>query len=160
MTGTRATSGSLPTRFRKRVIVATPSSMPSSTLTSTICAPPSTCCRAMLTPASRSPASTAFENFGLPVTFVRSPTFTKFVFSVTSKASRPLRRSRLGSSGATRGASPRTAPARTRMCSGVVPQHPPTTFSRPSSAKARSTRAMCSGLSSYSPNSFGRPALG
>ncbi len=47
MTGTRAMSGSVATRFRKRVIAASESSMPSSMLTSMICAPLVTWVRAM-----------------------------------------------------------------------------------------------------------------
>ena len=41
-----------------------------------------------------------------------------------------------------------------------VPPQPPTRFSMPSRANEPSTAAMCSGVSSYSPNSFGRPAFG
>ena len=47
-----------------------------------------------------------------------------------------------------------------RMCAGVVPQHPPTKLTSPCSANSRSTWAMCSGVSSYWPNSFGSPAFG
>ncbi len=46
MIGTRATSGSAATRFRKRTIAASESSMPSSMLMSMTCAPLATCCRA------------------------------------------------------------------------------------------------------------------
>ena len=55
---------------------------------------------------------------------------------------------------------PSTAAAMARMCSGRVPQQPPTTFSQPARAKSRRMPAMCSGVSSYWPNSFGRPAFG
>ena len=44
--------------------------------------------------------------------------------------------------------------------SGVDPQQPPITFSQPSLANESRTAAMFSGVSSYSPNSFGRPAFG
>ena len=46
ITGTRAMSGSVAIRFRKRTIAAWLSSMASSMFTSTICAPFSTCWRA------------------------------------------------------------------------------------------------------------------
>jgi hypothetical protein len=76
ITGTRAISGSLATRFRKRTIAAWLSSIASSMLTSMICAPFSTCCRATPSAFSNSPArirrAKAFE----PVTLVRSPMFT------------------------------------------------------------------------------------
>ena len=53
-----------------------------------------------------------------------------------------------------------TAAAIARMWSGVVPQQPPTMFRKPASTKSDVTLAMCSGVSSYSPNSFGSPAFG
>ncbi len=46
------------------------------------------------------------------------------------------------------------------ICDGVVPQHPPTRFTRPASANSFIISAMASGDSSYSPNSFGNPAFG
>jgi hypothetical protein len=46
------------------------------------------------------------------------------------------------------------------MCSGVVPQQPPTRFSSPLSANSPRAAAMCSGVSSYSPKAFGRPGVG
>jgi len=52
MIGTRAMSGSLAIRWRKRTIAASPSSMPSSMLMSMIWAPASTCWRAMDSAAS------------------------------------------------------------------------------------------------------------
>ncbi len=42
----------------------------------------------------------------------------------------------------------------------MVPQQPPARLSQPSRANSPMTRAMWSGVSSYSPNSLGRPALG
>ena len=44
--------------------------------------------------------------------------------------------------------SPCTAAAMAATCSGVVPQQPPTPFTSPSSANARSDRAVCSAVSS------------
>ena len=64
--------------------------------------------------------------------------------------------------GSTRGAHPATAAAMARMCSGVVPQQPPTMFSQPSSANSRSTGAIDSGVASkpVSERGFGSPAFG
>ena len=47
-----------------------------------------------------------------------------------------------------RGAMPSTPAAIWRTCSGVVPQQPPTRFTRPSSAKARRKRLVSSACSS------------
>ncbi len=160
MSGTRAMAGSEARRLRNRPMTSGPSSMASSTLTSTICAPPATCCAAMATAASSSPASIALAKRGLPAMFVRSPTFTNAISSVSVKASRPDNRSRGSRVAGTRGATPATASAIARMCSGDVPQQPPTTFTSPSRAKSPTVRAICSGVSSYSPNALGRPAFG
>ncbi len=62
--------------------------------------------------------------------------------------------------GSARGAQSRTASAMALIWAGVVPQQPPTRFKRPSRAKLPITEAMCSGVSSYSPNALGRPAFG
>ena len=73
MKGTFATSGSLASSCRKRVIAATPSIIPSSMQMSITFAPFSTCCRATLTASSNLPAFTSFANTGDPATLVRSP---------------------------------------------------------------------------------------
>ena len=73
MNGTLATSGSLPSSCRKRVIAATPSIIPSSMQMSMTLAPFSTCCRAMLTASSYLPSLISLANFGEPATLVRSP---------------------------------------------------------------------------------------
>ncbi len=91
---------------------------------------------------------------------VRSPTFTKLLSGRTLTGSSPLSRRYRGGWGGRRGGRSRTASAIARMWAGVVPQHPPTMLTSPCSANSRSTAAMDSGVSSYSPNSFGRPALG
>ena len=62
--------------------------------------------------------------------------------------------------GTVRGGRSRTAAAIAEVCSGVVPQHPPTTFTRPASANSRSKPLVTSGVSSYPPNAFGSPAFG
>ena len=73
MNGTRATSGSLPSSCRKRVMAETPSIMPSSMQMSITLAPFSTCWRAMLTASSNLPSLISLANFGEPATLVRSP---------------------------------------------------------------------------------------
>ena len=89
MMGTRAMSGSLAIRFKKRTMAALLSSMASSMLMSIICAPFSTCWRATAKACSYSPfkimRAKAFE----PVTLVRSPMFTNKLPVCTSTGSRP-----------------------------------------------------------------------
>ena len=46
------------------------------------------------------------------------------------------------------------------ICSGLVPQQPPTIFKYPLDTNSDISFAIKSGLSSYSHNSFGSPALG
>ena len=95
-----------------------------------------------------------------PVTLVRSPTLVNKESGPMLNGSRPLRRQRTSISGTTRGGMPSTASTIASMCAGVVPQQPPTMLTNPLCAKSRITDAMCSGVSSYCPNSFGNPALG
>ena len=59
-----------------------------------------------------------------------------------------------------RGLMPFSASAIARICSGVVPQHPPAIFSNPFSAMALTAAPISAGLWSYPPISLGRPALG
>jgi hypothetical protein len=95
-----------------------------------------------------------------PVTFVRSPTFTKRESGPMFTASSPESLSLGSGSGRSRGGWSATTSAMALMCSGVVPQQPPTMFSQPLLAQSPISSAMNSGVSSYSPNSLGRPALG
>ena len=83
-----------------------------------------------------------------PVTLVRSPTLTKGISLVSVNGSSPESRISGSSSGTRRGGYFATVAAMARMCSGVVPQQPPTTLSRPSRANSSSCAAMNSGLSS------------
>ena len=46
------------------------------------------------------------------------------------------------------------------MWSGVVPQQPPTMFTKPLVAYSRTRSAVSQAVSSYSPNAFGNPAFG
>ena len=66
MKGTFATSGSLASSWRKRVMAVTPSIMPSSMQMSMTLAPFSTCWRAMLTASSYLPSLTSFANLASP----------------------------------------------------------------------------------------------
>ncbi len=91
---------------------------------------------------------------------VRSPTLTNSDDSSTFSGSRPDSRSAGATSAARRGSTPLAAVAMAAMCSGVVPQHPPTMLTSPSPANSPSTAAIWSGVSSYSPNALGSPALG
>jgi hypothetical protein len=46
------------------------------------------------------------------------------------------------------------------MCSGVVPQQPPTMLRKPLAANSRRISRGLRGVSSYSPKAFGKPAFG
>ena len=153
-------SGSDCTRFRNFVIAATPSSIPSSMHTSMIGAPFSTCCFATASASSYCPPRMSCLNFGDPATFVRSPILMNS--SVCVNASIPLSRSFRGTAGTLRGGNPRTASAIAWMCSGVVPQHPPTIFSQPCSAHSRTFGVIVSGVSEKPVGSSGagNPAFG
>ena len=161
MIGTRAMSGSAASRFRKVRIACTESSSPSSMFTSRICAPPSTCWRATASASSYCPASTSFANLGEPVTFVRSPTLTKFESGRITSGSRPESRVRRLDLRPHARRHARARPRRSRrMCAGVVPQQPPTTFRKPARAHSPRLAAMESGVSSKPPKALGRPAFG
>ena len=90
MMGILAISGSACTRFKKVVMAFTPSSRASSIFTSITWAPLSTCCLATDNAASYNPSLIRRANFLLPVTLVRSPTFTKLVSGLRVSGSRPL----------------------------------------------------------------------
>ncbi len=162
ITGTRAMSGSVASRFRKRVIAAFESSMASSMLTSIICAPFSTCWRATASASSYWPFSIRRANAREPVTLVRSPTFTKSESSSMFIGSSPESRSLWSPAGIERGGRSLTACAMAAMCSGVVPQQPPAMLTKPDCANSPSSDEVISGVSSkpVSLIGFGRPALG
>ena len=166
MKGIRVISGSLPIRFKKRVMVASESIIPSSMLMSRMLAPFFTCWRATATAPSKSPPRISFEKRGEPVMFVRSPTITKPVSGVRFRGSSP-ESCMVGDTVSStifrcRGGQLRTASAICRMCAGVVPQHPPTTFSQPLRAQSRSCGARLSGVSGnpVSESGSGSPAFG
>ena len=148
MIGSRAISGSVATRLRKRVIAASESSMPSSMFTSSTLAPPRTCSSATSTAPVKSSASISRRKRADPVTFVRSPTITKPVSASTVNGSRPAKRGSGEWAGTSLGGSPATASAIAAMCSGVVPQQPPTPLTRPLCANSRSSAVVSAGVSS------------
>jgi len=71
------------------------------------------------------------EKPGDPVTFVRSPMFTKSVSSPILSGSRPARRVRCSIVGTCRGGRPLSASAIALIWAGVVPQQPPATLMKP-----------------------------
>jgi hypothetical protein len=177
MKGTFATSGSVASSSRKRLIAATPSIIPSSMQMSITLAPFSTCCRATLTASSYLPSLISLANFGEPATFVRSPIIMKTPGCCT-KGCEPDSSSGFGSGtategrstssslgasvGSTRRGSASRARAMAAMCSGVFPQQPPAMLIRPPSAKPRRWRAMSAGSRSkpVGESGFGSPAFG
>mmetsp|Transcript_13478 Transcript_13478/g.42218 ORF Transcript_13478/g.42218 Transcript_13478/m.42218 type:complete len:258 (+) Transcript_13478:2133-2906(+) len=163
MMGRRETSGSGIAMFKNLVIAATPSSMPSSMLMSSTCAPLSAWCLAMSSALSYSPPMISFLNLIEPARLQRSPRLTKpRVPRSTVHASRP-EICILGMPvivGLTRGLTDATAFANAPMCSGVVPQQPPSMLTMPRSANCFTSSANSAGFWSYPPIALGRPAFG
>ncbi len=95
-----------------------------------------------------------------PVTLVRSPMFTNSVSGRMLRGSSPDSRQIGATSAGTRGGRPDTAAASARMCRGVVPQQPPTTFTNPDRANSPTNAAISGGVWSYPPKALGNPALG
>ena len=77
-----------------------------------------------------------------------------------TQGSSPDSRRAGGTTAGARGVPRVDASAMAAMCGGVVPQQPPTMLTRPAVANSPTTRAIASGVSSYSPKALGRPALG
>ena len=124
-------------------------------------APFSTWSRATSTAAWKSPDSIRRANRFEPVMFVRSPTITNPVSGVMRKGSSPANDVNVPAAGGVRGGRPlRPASWIARMCAGVVPQQPPTMFTRPAAANSPRSEDVISGVSSKPPNAFGRPAFG
>src|SRR6056300_1693083 len=95
-----------------------------------------------------------------PVTFVLSPTLTNRELALMLNASKPLSLHAGSIEGIFRGGIPSIAAAIAAICSGDVPQQPPTILRNPLAANSLIIEAISSGLWSYSPNSFGKPAFG
>ena len=136
MIGSLEISGSEPIKFRNLVMVASESIIPSSMFTSMICAPPSTCCLAMANAASKSPLKISLENLGEPVMFVLSPTFTKILSGVIVTGSNPLNLKYGSTIGIALGLIFFVFATMQLICSGVVPQQPPTMFTKPAVIKS------------------------
>ena len=160
MNGTLQISGSAAHKFKNRTMAALPSSIPSSILMSIICAPSSTWVRAISSASSYSSFRIKRLNFAEPVMLARSPTFTNNESAVIFSGSRPERRQAGSISGRERGFTPSTAFTISRICSGVVPQQPPTILTKPVSAHSLISAAISLAARSYSPNSLGKPAFG
>jgi hypothetical protein len=80
---------------------------------------------------------------------VRSPIRRKFVSGRMVNVSSPLNRPRcVAAGGRARGVTPAMISTIAAMCSGVVPQQPPTMLMRPLSANSRSSAAVVGASSS------------
>src|ERR671935_2783278 len=112
----------------------------------------------------------SFEKFGEPVMLVRSPITTNPISGVMFNGSRPESCKvdccpvgagpPLESAATVRGGQSRTALAISRMCSGVVPQQPPTMLSQPFRAQPTTFGANDTGVSGkpVSDSGSGKPA--
>ena len=119
-------------RHKKSDIACFESSIPSSMLMSVICAPFSTWSRATSRAVSYWSFLINFLKRADPVTFVRSPTFTKRESGVIVSASRPLRRQAVCIFGILRGEMFFSDVTIAEIYSGRVPQQPPTKLTNPS----------------------------
>ena len=158
--GTREMSGSEAISDRKRTIAASESSSPSSMFTSMSCAPFRTCWRATSSPASKSPSLMSLRKRADPVTLVRSPMLAKSESGPRLSGSSPRGGSgaRCPVGGAEGGRPP---PRRWLRCGpGWCRSIRPRCSESPRVANSASWAAIDSGVSSYSPSSLGRPALG
>ncbi len=116
--------------LQNRCIASADSSMPSSILMSIIWAPSFTCVSATSNPASYSFSIIRRLNFADPVILHRSPMLTNRESLVILKASNPARRQPGSISGILRGDLSETTSKIALMCSGVVPQQPPTILTK------------------------------
>ena len=150
MSAAFATAGSFEMWRTKRSISLVLSSMASSMLMSMMAAPSSICLAAICRASSYLPSDMSLANFLEPATFVLSPTLVKLLcLRSTVTASSPLTFRCLPSVKMpffADGRMSRTAPVMALICSGVVPQHPPTMLTRPFSAISLICAAISSGL--------------
>ena len=180
MNGTLATSGSLASRCRKRVIAATPSIMPSSMQMSRTLAPFSTCWRATadgffvfafldeLGELGRAGDVGALadhdEDAGLLREGLRAGKTQRprrrglRLGSLTRHAARCVTRAAVGN---LRGGRPSRALAIAAMCSGVLPQQPPAILISPPRANSPRERAMSAGPRSkpVGESGLGKPGI-
>ena len=136
MTGTRAISGSEAIMRKNFSIAFSESNNPSSILISIICAPFSICCLATDNASSYFSVKMRRLNFAEPATFVLSPTFTKLLLGKKVKGSKPLNWVYFGFVDIIRGEIFFTTFFMATICSGDVPQQPPTIFTIPDSANS------------------------
>mmetsp|Transcript_12459 Transcript_12459/g.31573 ORF Transcript_12459/g.31573 Transcript_12459/m.31573 type:complete len:207 (+) Transcript_12459:4854-5474(+) len=155
MSGSFEMSGSGMSMLRNFFIAYSPSSRPSSMLTSITCAPDSAWLRAISSALSYSPLRMSFLYFIEPAMLHRSPTFMKPRFLSTVSGSRPEMRISVNAGGRSRGLKGvplamafETIWSTAWMCSGVVPQQPPSALTRPLSRKSLTEVAKDSGVSS------------
>ena len=143
-----ATAGSFEMYRTKRSISLALSSMASSMFMSMTVAPSSICFAAICNASSYLPSAMRRANFLEPATFVLSPTLVKlFSFTSTVTASSPLTVNGFAETIVMgRGLMPLTADAIALMWSGVVPQQPPTMFTRPLDAISLTCCAISSGV--------------
>ena len=84
----------------------------------------------------------SFLNLAEPVTFVLSPTFINKPPGSISTGSRPERSIAFEGSTRLRGGLSEMRSLIMEICSGVVPQHPPTIFKKPSLANSSKIEAI------------------
>ena len=184
MNGTLATSGSLASSCRKRVIAATPSIIPSSMQMSITFAPFSTCCRAIadrlfvlaflhqLRELRRPGHIGPLANHDEHARLLRERLRTRNRSGFGSAAMQHRRAHRLTSPSSTttsssdlvslRGGCPSSAFAIAAICSGVFPQQPPAILISPPRANSPRYLAMSAGPRSnpVGDRGFGSPAFG
>ena len=153
-------SGSEANRLRKVTMEDLASNMASSIQTSTTWAPFSTCSLATVKASSYCSSFMRRAKRLEPDTLVRSPTLIKLLDGSMVKGSRPLTRVTGLCLGSVLGLNLAAVAAMAAMCAGRVPQQPPTMLIHPFSRYFAKVSAIVSGVSSYSPNWLGRPALG
>ena len=160
ISGTRAMSGSPANRRRKCVIASRASIIGASMHTSMIWAPSSTCLRTISTASSHFSSRTRRAKRALPATFARSPTLTKLASGSMTSGSNPAKTVLWSASGTRRGEYFPAISDKREMYSGVVPQQPPTMFTKPSCKYFSTQAAICPIVWAYPPNPSGSPALG
>ena len=145
MTGTRAMSGSPAIRLRNLTMAACESSMPSSMLTSMICAPLATCWRAMSTAAGIVARLDQLAELGRAGHVGALADIDEQAVGIDGQRLQAAQAAGRGDARhACAAATPATARTTARMCSGVVPQQPPTMLTKPLAANSRKIAAVCS----------------
>ena len=131
--------------------------------TSSVWAPPSTWLRAIGTSSSSRSSSASCFTLREPCVLSRSPIIIGAGSWRSATAVIPLETIQAPRPGRGAGARDPTAAARARVCSGVVPQQPPTMFTPCSTTNSRRISAIgsaCIGYTARPPSLIGRPAFG